>query len=318
MGLLHACTLNVLPNVKLAALCDKSTIIRKICGKLFRGVQLTGDVEELSDLDLDAVYITTPIPSHSVIAKAVYFNKIARNVFVEKTLASNYRDAEELCKLAERAGGINMVGYMKRFAVTFKKAKDLLDRKVLGELVSFNAYAYSSDFAEAKETSNASASVGGVLGDLGSHAVDLALWFFGDFQVASANIKSLSGAGSEDFVDFAVRKADGLDGRFDISWCKREYRMPEFGLSIEGTEGLMKVNDDEVELDLRGKKLRTWYRHDLDDSVGFLLGAPEYFREDEHFIESILTARSAESSFHTAAKVDYVIDQVKREANKNE
>lgn len=316
MGLLHACILNVLPSVELTALCDKSAMVRKIFKRLFKGVQLTGDVENLAGSDLDAVYITTPIPSHFFVAKTVYLKEIACNLFVEKTLAYNYDEATELCKLAQSFGGINMVGYMKRFAVTFKKARDFLNKDVLGNVVSFDAYSYSSDFSEVKEGSKISRSRGGVLGDLGSHVVDLALWFFGDLRVESAELESLSAGGSEDSARFSVRNSDGLEGQFDISWCKKEYRMPEFGLVIRGTKGIMNVNDDKVKLELTVGGSRKWYRHDLNDSVSFLLGAPEYFREDEYFIKSMLNGSEAEPNFSTASKVDYILDQVKNRADK--
>jgi len=317
MGLLHASLLNVLPNVKLAALCDKSGLIRKVSGRLFRDVQITDDVEQLAGLGLDAVYITTPIPSHFSIAKTIYSKGIAHNWFVEKTLAANYDDAKKMCVLAQVSGGVNMVGYMKRFAVTFKKVKELLDEEVLGELVSFDAYAYSSDFADVKKGS-ASGSRGGVLGDLGSHVVDVALWFFGDLKVDSAKLKSLSSLSTEDFASFKVSNSNGLQGQFGISWCKKEFRMPEFGLVIHGTKGNIRVNDDEVRLELVNGESCRWYRHDLNDSVGFLLGAPEYFREDKHFIESVLNGNDAEPDFSTASKVDFLIDQAKERAEKDE
>jgi predicted dehydrogenase len=317
MGLLHASLLKVLPNVKLAALCDKSGLIRKICRRLFRDVFITEDVEQLAGLDLDAAYITTPIPSHFSVVKTIYSKGIARNLFVEKTLASNYDAAREICLLAQRSGGVNMVGYMKRFAVTFNKGKELLNDEVIGELFSFDAYAYSSDFADAKEGS-VSFFRGGVLGDLGSHVIDLALWLFGDLKVDSAKLSSFSSAGAEDVASFKVSNSHGLRGQFDISWCKEGFRMPEVGLVICGAKGKINVNDDEVRLELINGKTHRWYRHDLNDSVGFLLGAPEYFREDKHFIESVLNGGNAEPSFATASKVDLLIDQVKEKSEKNE
>ena len=57
-------------------------------------------------------------------------------------------ESKELCDLAKTYGGVNMVGYMKRFSVTFIKAKEILDKKFLGEDITFKAYAYSSDFYE--------------------------------------------------------------------------------------------------------------------------------------------------------------------------
>jgi hypothetical protein len=94
--------------------------------------------------------------------------------------------------------------------------------------------------------------------------------------------------------------------------------MPEIGLVIRGAKGKINVNDDEVRLELVNGNTRRWYRHDLNDSVGFLLGAPEYFREDKHFIESVLNGGNAEPSFATASKVDFLIGQVKENGEKNE
>jgi predicted dehydrogenase len=240
-----------------------------------------------------------------------------RNVFVEKTLASTYKEAKRLVALAKALGGVNMVGYMKRFAVTFNKAKDLLDQEALGELISFDAYAYSSDFSGAKKDLQKSMARGGVLRDLGAHVVDLALFFFGDLHVSSAKLELFEEEGSEDSVCFKVEGSDGLEGRFDVSWCKENYRMPEFGLLVQGSKGVLRVNDDKVELEVEGER-SVWYRHNLDDSVGFLLGAPEYFREDEYFINSALKGSGVNLDFSASSKVDYIIDQVKHAAGEDD
>lgn len=316
MGLLHASILNTLPNVELNALCDKGALIRKFCKRVFDKVRVVNDVEKLSDLDLDVVYVTTPIPSHFIVMETIYSSGIARNVFIEKTLASSHDEAKKLCELAQSFGDINMVGYMKRFAVTFRKAKDLLNQDALGEVVSFDAYAYSSDFLGSEKSSKTSASRGGGLRDLGAHVIDLALWFFGGLEVNSAKLEQPVDECSEDSAQFRVKRSDGLEGWFSISWCRENYRLPEFGLVIRGSEGIMGVNDDRVELKLNDGKSSSWYRHDLNDNVGFLLGAPEYFREDEYFIKSVLENRNVDPSFYTASKVDYIIDQVKSRAGK--
>lgn len=314
MGLLHASILNTFPNVELSALCDKGSLIRKFCKKVFDNVRVVDDLNKLSDLDLDIVYVATPIPSHFGVLGSIYSNKIAHNVFTEKTLASSYDEAKKLCELAQNFGGINMVGYMKRFAVTFRKARDLLTQDSLGEIVSFDARAYSSDFFGSEKSSKASGSRGGVLKDLGAHVIDLALWFFDDLEVDSIELEQPTDWGSEDSAQFSVKRSDGLEGSFDISWCKENYRMPEFELVINGSEGSMRVNDDRLELKLNDAKSSLWHRHDLNDHVGFLLGAPEYFREDDYFIKSVLEKRNVNSSFQAASKVDYIIDQVKSRA----
>lgn len=317
MGLLHASILNTLHGVELTALCDKSGLIRRFFKRRLGEVQIVDDLAELSDLGLDVVYVTTPIPSHSPVTSAIYSRRIARNVFVEKTLASSYDEAKDLCRLAQDSGGVNMVGYMKRFAVTFRKAKELLDHRALGNVTSFDAFGYSSDFLDVKGDSRASASRGGVLADLGSHIIDLALWFFGDLKVDSVRLEPREEIGFEDSAYFAVKGSNGLEGRFDISWCKEGYRMPESGLLVKGSEGTMQVDDDKVQLEPADGKSSRWHRHDLNDGVGFLLGGPEYFREDEYFIRSVSSGEVTEPSFSTASRVDWIIAQVKVKAGQD-
>jgi len=310
MGILHAGILNALPKVKLVAVCEKGGLIRRFMRKLFRDVSVVGDVDELLDLGLDAVYVTTPISCHFAVVKSIYDLKVASNVFVEKPLASNYGEARELCDLARRLGGVNMVGYMRRFSVTFKKAKELLSQGVIGEPVSFSAYAYSSDFFGVDKNSKVRTPKFGVLRDLGCHAIDLALWFFGNLKVKNAKIDSLFGEGSEDSAFFDVETEGGVSGKFDVSWCRDGYRTPEVGFTVEGSRGVIRVNDDELELSLNdGEKFR-WFRHDLKDGVGFWLGAPEYYREDECFVEAVIRGGSVEACFEAAAKVDRLISEV--------
>jgi predicted dehydrogenase len=182
MGIMHACLLNVLPNVQVSALCEKSRLMRIIAKRAFKGIFITDSVEKLAGKNLDAVYVLTPIPSHYPIIREIYDKNITKNVFVEKTLTSKCIYSEELCTLSESLAGVNMVGYMKRFGVTYNKAKSLLEEGVLGEPVSFQGYAFSSDFSDVPKGATVTKARGGVIEDLGSHVVDLALWTF-EFEV---------------------------------------------------------------------------------------------------------------------------------------
>jgi predicted dehydrogenase len=312
MGLLHASILNVMPNVQLVALCDKSWLMRKLAKSTLKELIVTDKLSDMSNLNLDVIYVTTPIPSHYGIVKEIYIKDIARNVFVEKTLSSRYTQSEDLCRLADNSNGHTMVGYMKRFSVTFRKAKELLDQGVLGSLVSFDSYAFSSDFFGVQRDSVSSAR-SGVLEDLGSHVSDLALWFFEDL-FSSISVSS-SIAQKHDSVYFEVVCSNNFKGKFDISWVKEGYRMPEFQLMIRGTKGTIKVDDNELVFALEGEHPRTWHRQDLGDHVAFFLGESEYFRENDHFIKSIILNSKSEPSFQTATKVDYLLEQVRNKAN---
>ena len=308
MGLLHASILNTLPDVRLLAMYDRNSMMVKFAKKAFTKIRVTDDFEEFSESRLDAVYVTTPIPTHFSIVKSIYSVGAVKNIFVEKTLASNYEQSEQLCQEAKTVGGVTMVGYMSRFGPTFKKAKALLQEEAIGELVSFGAYAYASDFVGVE--GKLLPAKGGVTRDLGAHVIDLGLWFFGDLEVESSKPRPSAHGSNEGGDCFKVSGPDGLVGDFDISWCKEGYRLPEFGLTIIGSKGVIAVDADVVELEGSNADLLTWHRHDLDDNAPFFLGASEYYREDEHFVGSILEGRIAEPDFGTASEVDFLIDSV--------
>lgn len=308
MGLLHASILKVMPSVELVALCDKSAIMRKFAKNTLKKLLVTDDIDKMANVGLDLVYVTTPIPSHYNIIKDVY-GPITHNVFTEKTLSASYAQSEELCTIADQQKGCNMVGYMKRFSVTFRKAKDLLDQGLLGRLLNFDAYAYSSDFFGV-ENNGVSAARGGVLEDLGSHVVDLALWYFEDL-LTPIRVPPSETVLKPDISKFAIHGSNGFTGNFSISWAQKDYRMPEFGLTIHGAEGSLNVTDSAVVLTQNNAEAKTFFRQNLDDHVRFYLGDSEYFKEDEYFIQSILTNSKPEPSFRTAEKVDYLLDQVR-------
>ena len=313
MGLLHASILNTFHDVQLVALCDKSALMSRVYKRIFSslGVNVINDFEKLSGSDLDAIYVTTPISSHSFIVKNLFAEGIVRNFFVEKTLASNYDQSKELCMLAKDFDGLTMVGYMKRFSVVFRKAKELLTERVLGEPYSFNAYAYSSDFLGLTKDSKSSASRGGALKDIGGHIIDLSLWLFGELKIVDVT-SSYKIGDSETSTSFTAANTNGLTGQFDISQRMPNYRLPEFGCSVECSKGKIEVNDDRLHLTFRDGSQKTWYRHDLHDNVPFWLGETEYYRENQEFVNSLLENRTCEPNFDTALKVDYIIEQIKQ------
>ena len=308
MGLLHASILSFLPEVHISVICDGNGKVVRFAEKMFKGTQFVDNVNKLVDVKLDAVYITTPIPSHFPIAQFIYSNGIANNLFIEKTLATTYDEASSLSRLAQSSHGINMVGYMNRFAVTFQKGKELLEQGVIGQPISFEAHAISSDFVSVKKGTSPK---GGALRDLGSHVLDIALWYFQNMQIDSVK------ENTRDTTYFKVKGFNNLEGVFDISWCRKGYRNPEMRLTIKGSEGIITVDNSSVKLQISNENPRVWYRQELKDNVAFLLGAPEYFREDEYFIRSILADHSVEPSFSTASKVDQLIDEVTHRTQQN-
>ena len=312
MGLLHSGILNVLPGVELTGVCEPVQLTRRILKKVLRKVQVVADVSELSRLNLDALFITTPTRTHYSVAKTVLEEGIARNLFVEKPLSSSSIESSGLCDLIGNKR-VGMVGYVRRFMVTFMKAKELLEEEAIGRPLSFSVTMRSSDFYGINDPS-VSIARGGVLKDLGCYPIDLIHWYFGDFDVVSASAASVTGPGAVDSVRFKVESNESsLPGEVFVSWCAEGFRMPEAEFKVVGSKGNLVVNDDYVRFDVGGQ-VSTLYRLNLGDNVPFWLGSPEYYREDETFVSAIGQKVICQPSFDSAAKVEFVIEKVERKA----
>jgi predicted dehydrogenase len=308
MGLMHASIMGMFDDVELVAICEKSRLIRRFGGKMIPGVNLVENLLDLGKKDLHAILITTPPSSHFSIIKSVYENKIASHVFTEKPLAISYNQAEGLVGLAKKYGGVNMVGYHRRFSVTFNKAKQIWESGEIGALSAFEGHAYSADFLGAKTAAQANGR-GGVIEDSGCHVIDIALWILGEMEVVNASVGSILGQGSEDEASIVVRTPDNIEGTLRASWCKEGYRLPDMCLKIKGTLGTLTVNEDQVQVDYGNGKSIVWYKHHLDDNVPFSIGGNEYQRQDSTFIRAVKEGAGGEPGFGTASNVHKLIDQ---------
>jgi len=117
---------------------DRSTGALRRAAKLYPGVNLTSDINEiLKAPDIDAVAVVTPVWTHFEIAKAALQN--GKHVFVEKPFTSNVQQAEELIELAERKHLTIMVDHTFLFSGAVMKIRELVDANALGRLYYFDS-----------------------------------------------------------------------------------------------------------------------------------------------------------------------------------
>lgn len=92
----------------------------------------------LGDPDIDAVVIAAPAVHHYTLAKQAL--EAGKHAYVEKPLALESAQAEELCELAERLDRRLMVGHLLQYHPAFLKLKELVQDGQLGRL----QYVYSN------------------------------------------------------------------------------------------------------------------------------------------------------------------------------
>ncbi len=141
--------------------------------------------EMFADQSIDVVDICTPNHCHyPTLKKAIAAGK---HIYCEKPLCVTYEQAKEIAELASVRGLTAQVVFHNRFLAPVRRAKEIVDEGRLGRILSFHAsYLHSSavDTARAAGWKQDRDYGGGVLLDLGSHAIDLIYYLCGAFTDA--------------------------------------------------------------------------------------------------------------------------------------
>ncbi len=148
------------------------------------------DPDEFFDQRLDAVIIASANDSHHPLSMRALEARL--DVLCEKPLGLDVGQAREMTDAADATGAITLVPFTYRYMPVNQYLKRLIDEGYLGEafhlgLRYFTGFARDGEYAWRFDRSEAGS---GVIGDIGSHFLYLARWFFG--EVASVGCLSRS------------------------------------------------------------------------------------------------------------------------------
>jgi predicted dehydrogenase len=266
---------------------------------------------------IDSVVITTPIHTHGQIILDLLKQRKDLNIFVEKPLAASYDEATSVCSALNGSLAVNMVGFQKRYAGTFRKAKELLSAGVIGNLSFFRSYSFMSDIFRKGQGWRFRKESGGVTLEVGPHIIDLLIWYFGMPGKVTGIKKMIYSEEVEDYVHANFEYQNGLFGYVDLSWSIRNYRLPEFYVEVHGSNGFLTVNDDAVSIQLDNDSnglsagTHVYRRPELQPSVPYLLGDPEFCVQDGEFRSAIVSKSGVETNFRSSAQVNYLMDKIR-------
>ena len=164
------------------AVCDVNAEAARVFSETQDIPHHYGSVEAmLAQEELDVVSICTSNDAHHPAALAAIERGL--HVFCEKPLALNFAQAREMYEAAQSQGVVTGINFTYRTFPAARYVKELAEQKLFGDVKHFSIeyfQSYSVNPSRSLEWRFQKKFTGtGALGDLGSHATDLALWLNG-------------------------------------------------------------------------------------------------------------------------------------------
>ena len=244
-GKLFAEAAKINMHTEFQAFCDLNKQVVEDYSKE-HGVKGYVDYQEMLNKEkLDIICITTPDFAHKDIVIASARKKV--NVFVEKPLALSSTDCEEI-ETAVNKNGIKLtVAYTNRWNPPYKRAKEIIERGELGDILSINARLNNTIMVPTKMLSWASKTSPAWF--LTSHPLDLALWYTKKkvVKVYATGFKKVlvnKGIDTWDCIHSTVTFDDGTDAVFESCWVLPEGlpKIVDYKYQIIGTEGILNLD----------------------------------------------------------------------------
>jgi predicted dehydrogenase len=213
-----------------------------------------------ADPTVKAVSIAAPNFLHKEIGVAMA--EAGKHIWIEKPVGLTSSDAKAVAAAVAAAGVQSAVGFNYRNAPAVVAAKEMIAAGDLGN-ITHTRFRFFSDYAAHPEGAlswrfERERGGSGVLGDLASHAVDLAWYLLGDIEALVADTATFlterarpTGATSgharasggemgpvenEDFVSSLLRFASGARGTLEASRVAVG-EQNNYGFEIHGTKG---------------------------------------------------------------------------------
>lgn len=228
------------PGATVTCLVDQSLDRANRLAGIFGIPQVSQDLSEIVE-DLDAAVVAVPHHAHASIS--TYLLQHGVSVLVEKPMALTVGECLEMISAADASKSTLAVGHMRRLLPSSQVVKTLIDEGALGPLLRFEVREGKPyDWNVASDASFKSQYGGGVLADLGSHVLDLLLFWLGDLEVLAYKDDAMGGVEADCFVDLGM--GTQLRGVVELSRTRRLLNQ----CSIHGKRSSLKIgsNTDEA------------------------------------------------------------------------
>jgi UDP-N-acetylglucosamine 3-dehydrogenase len=269
----HVRVFSELPETQLIAVCDVDVEKAKAIAGQY-GVEAYSDSRKLlKRKEVEAVSICTWTTTHAL--EAMRALRAEKHVLVEKPIASTIREARKIVDFAEQRDRRLMVGFIERFNPSVQRAKDMLRKGKIGELVS----------ATAKRVSQWPERIGdvGVVKDYAIHEIDIMRNIFEeDPTKVYAMAGNLKHAKFEDYAQIMLTFKHGKTAFIEANWLTPDKIRR---LTLTGSDAILSLNylTQEVSIENLARTLKP--RYEWKEPLKLEL---------QHFVRSLLKGKEPE------------------------
>ena len=241
MGSVHLSNCIKMKNVEVIAVADKSK--RALIYAKNIGIKniYTNYEEIIKDKNIDALIISLPNFLHKDCAIAAA--EAGKHIFIEKPLARNILEGEEICTSIEHSDVKGMVGYPLRFDKRYIDLKADIENGIFGAVITASTSNISSGPFSSRGQLGRPVPVpswwfdkellgGGALLDLGVHSVNLFRYYFGDVIETHSQLGYRFNMDLEDHAVCIMKFKSGTLATIKVGWFSSDIIR---SLEINGT-----------------------------------------------------------------------------------
>jgi len=250
--------LQMLPKSKIVSVFSSDPARVRFIADKFSIQNAYNDFDSFLNSDIDCVYIGSANYKHypQVISAA----KAGKHILCEKPLAMNTAQAQEMIDICKANKVYLAVNYVHRHHPLIVKSKEIIDKGMIGSIVSITAH-FNIDYApNANFRFNKELSGGGALRDIGTHMIDLLRYFGGDIIEISGIMDNIVYKSEvDDFSAAIVQFEKSGYGYFNCSFnVKKGFNRVEIlgyngSLSIENLIGRKGTTPGKLVINLNGE-----------------------------------------------------------------
>ena len=259
----------------------------------------------IHDANVNAIYIATPPSSHK--EYTIMAAEAGKPVYVEKPMALNYGECQEMLDACQEAGVSLFVAYYRRSLARFLKIKELIDAGAVGTVRFVSVTLYQPVRPQQMDSSNLPWRVlpeiagGGLYLDLAAHQLDFLDYLLGPIQSVQGFAGNQAGLyPAEDIVTGSFVFESGVQGIG--TWCFTAFEETDH-TEIVGEDGSISYSTFDAEPIL----LTT-----AEGKSEFTVGYPAHIQQPliQSVVDDLLGVGHCPSSGESGARTTWVMDEM--------